>query len=156
MSNIFGVANPDRRPERRTYDLQQEVRSGRWQDNSSLWTHGYKYGDGHAGLRDHRFLPTQPPATEQRKTGWRAPVDDETLRPSTKGAARLAPRKALVEADRTGALAPVTKARRKGCPMTAFEHHCFLSGAKKNEAWFLTSSKMEFASVPTGNRSVCH
>jgi hypothetical protein len=156
MSNIFGVANPDKRPERRTYDLQQEVRSGRWQDNSSLWTHGYKYGDGHAGLRDHRFLPTQPPATEQRKTGWRAPVDDETLRPSTKGAARLAPRKALVEADRTGALAPGTKARRKGCPMTAFEHHCFLSGAKRNEAWFLTSSKMEFASVPTGNRSVCH
>ena len=154
MSNIFGVANPDRRPERRTYDLQQEVRSGRWQDNSSLWTHGYKYGDGHAELRDHRFLPTQPPPTEQRKTGWRAPVDDETLRPSTKGAARLAPRKALVEADRTGALASTTKARRKGCPMTAFEHHCFLSGAKRNEAWFLTSSKMEFASVPTGNRSL--
>jgi hypothetical protein len=156
MSNIFGVANPDKRPERRTYDLQQEVRSGRWQDNSSLWTHGYKYGDGHAGLRDHRFLPAQPPATEQRKTGWRAPVDDDTLRPSTKGAARLAPRKALAAADRTSALAPTTTARRKGCPMTAFEHHCFLSGAKRNEAWFLTSSKMEFASVPTGNRSVCH
>ena len=68
----------------------------------------------------------------------------------------MAPRKALVEADRTGALASTTTARRKGCPMTAFEHHCFLSGAKRNEAWFLTSSKMEFASVPTGNRSVCH
>ena len=27
-------------PERRTYDLQQEVRSVRWQDNSALWTQG--------------------------------------------------------------------------------------------------------------------
>ena len=38
MSKCFGVAI--HQPERRTYDLQQEVRSVRWQDNSVLWTQG--------------------------------------------------------------------------------------------------------------------
>ena len=124
MANIFGVANPDRRPERRTYDLQQEVRSGRWQDNSSLWTHGYKYGDGHAGLRDHRFLPTQPPATEQRKTGWRAPVDDGPAT-STRAGARAAQGRWR----RTGRGVAQLQKRGGGRPMTAFEHR-FLEAPK--------------------------
>lgn len=165
MSNIFGVANYH--PEKRTYERAEARGYASLLDSSA----GYR---GDAGVRDHRFLPHNAPPTEQQKIGC-APTrieDDLTgqftrdagvqvtdcgLRiPSTKGAARLAPQEALVAANRTGAL-QLGGGRhfpRGSCPMTQFEHHCFLSGAKKNDAWFTTSSKMEFASVPTGGRSV--
>ena len=108
------------------------------------------YGDGHAGLRDHRFLPT-PPATEQRKQAGAARRRRTTTLHgwcSVIGAAQAL-------AKRT-ARAPSLLRRRAGrAPHDGLRAHAS-SVARAERGRFLTSSKMEFASVPTGNRSVCH